>query len=133
MITEPLLLIYMLHMSIENIPTACAHASVTPVFQHADVSDVSNYRLLSLTNVVCKLMECIICVDMLHYLRAHGIITRQQHGFLSDKSTATNLSETLNNWTLDVRGKQAVNVVYIDYAKAFNKVCHAKSLAKLNK
>jgi hypothetical protein len=69
---------------------------------------------------------------MLHYFRTPDIIARQQHGFLSGKSTATNLLETLNDWTLAVRDKHFVNVVYIDYAKAFNTVCHAKLFAKLD-
>lgn len=51
---------------------------------------------------------------------------------LSGKSTATNLLKTLNDWILAVRDKYAVNVVYIDYAKAFEKVYNAKLLSKLD-
>jgi hypothetical protein len=69
---------------------------------------------------------------MLHYLRTHGIITRQQQGFLSGKSKATNLLATLNDWTLAVRDKCSVNEVYIDYAKAFVTLCHTKLLATLD-
>jgi ribonuclease P/MRP protein subunit RPP40 len=63
---------------------------------------------------------------MLHYLRTHGIHTTQQHGFLSGKST-----ETPDDWTLAVRDKRSVNAVNIDYAQAFDRICHEELLAKL--
>ena len=37
--------------------------------------------------------------DILSYLRRHGIISKQQHGFLSGRSTTSNLLEIFNDWT----------------------------------
>jgi Reverse transcriptase (RNA-dependent DNA polymerase) len=77
------------------------------------------------------IMERIIVSDMLDYLRLHKIKDKRQHGFLSRRSTSTNLLESLNDWALALKDKKSVWVAYIDYAKASNTVSHAKLLAKL--
>ena len=63
-------------------------------------SSVENYSPISLTSVICKLFERIVKEQMLDYLRKYNLITRHQHGFLSQHSTTTEL--TLNDWTLAV-------------------------------
>jgi Reverse transcriptase (RNA-dependent DNA polymerase)/Endonuclease-reverse transcriptase len=130
-LVEPLSLIYTSFMSIGIIPNAWRHAIVTPVYKSGSAASVSNYRPISLTSVACKIMERIVSIDMLHYLRANNIITKHQHGFLSRRSTCTNLLETLNDWTLAIRDKRSVVVAYIDYSKAFDCVSREKLLVKL--
>jgi hypothetical protein len=130
-LAEPLSLIYGSLMSVGRIPSEWAHAFVTPIYKGGNASDVSNYRPISLTSVACKLMERIISNDMLAYLRQHGAITKQQHGFLSGRSTSTNLLESINDWTIAIKNKKSVIVAYIDYSKAFDTVSHRKLLNKL--
>ena len=76
-------------------------------------------------------MEHIINAEIIHYLRTHNVISKQQHGFLSRKSTSTNLLETLNDWTLAMKDRKSVTAVYIDYCKAFDSVSIDKLLSKL--
>ena len=76
-------------------------------------------------------MERVIANEISNYLLQHGLISRQQHGFLAKRSTTTNLTETLNDWTLAIDNKQSVTVPYIDYQKAFDSVCHNKLFIKL--
>jgi len=45
-------------------------------------------------------MERVIANQMLSYLRAHNLISKHQHGFLSKHSTVSNLLESVNDWTL---------------------------------
>jgi len=78
----------------------CIDYTVTPVYKIGPASSVANYRPISLTCVACKLMERVIVNEMLCFLRMHGLITKHQHGFLSGRSTTSNLLETLNDWTL---------------------------------
>jgi len=77
-------------------------------------------------------MERIISTDMLHYLHSQNVISKHQHGFLSGRSTNTNLLETLNDWTLAIQNKQSVVVAYINYSKAFDCVSRKKLLIKLS-
>jgi len=50
-------------------------AVVTPIFKGGDSCNASNYRPISLTCVACKLMERIIAVQMLDYLRVNSLIS----------------------------------------------------------
>ena len=89
-------------MSVGVLPRDWAHAVVTPLYKNGDASDVSNYRPISLTCVASKIMERVINADMLSFLQAHHVITKQQHGFLSRRLTSSNLLDTLNDWTLAI-------------------------------
>jgi len=85
-------------------------------------SSLRNYRPISLTRVTCKIMERVVVSDKINSLRHHGIISKQQHGFLSGRSTTSNLLETFNDWTLALNDKNSVAVADIDFAKAFDTV-----------
>ena len=86
---------------------------------------------LSLTSVTCKIMERAIVLDKLSYLRHHRIISKQQHGFLSGRSTTSNLLETFKDWTLALNDKNSIAVANIDFATAFDAVCRNKLQHKL--
>ena len=50
----------------------------------------------------------------------NNILHQAQHGFTKGRSTLTNLLESVNDWTLCLQNKQQVDVVYIDFRKAFD-------------
>ena len=52
-------------------------------------------------------------------------------GFLSRRSTCTQLLDTLSDWVSAVNKRQRVDCVYIDLSKAFDTVSHPKLLQKL--
>jgi len=130
-LAEPMSLVFTSFMSVGQIPREWAHAIVTPVYKCGSASSRSNYRPISLTCVASKIMERVVVSNMLIYLRRNGVISKQQHGFLQGRSTTSNLLEALNDWTLTVNDRKAVGVTYIDFAKAFDTVCHSKLLNKL--
>ena len=68
---------------------------------------------------------------MLAYLLENNLITRQQFGFLSKCSTCTQLLDSVNDWTLTVRDRRSVDLIYFDFAKAFDSVSHPKLVHKL--
>ena len=78
-------------------------------------------------------MERVITEQMLHYLRINNLITKHQHGFLKGRCTATNLIETLNDWTVSFENKLGQSAVYVDFAKAFDSVSHPKLIYKLER
>ena len=73
----------------------------------------------------------VIVSEVSDYLRQKGLINKHQHGFLSRRSTTTNLMETFNEWTLAINDKASIISAYIDYSKAFDVICHNKLLHKL--
>jgi len=58
-------------------------------------------------------------------------ITKQQHGFLSKHSTCSQLIESVNDWTLALNARHCVDVVSVDFSKAFDCVVHSKFISKL--
>jgi len=76
-------------------------------------------------------MERVVVLDLITYLQSNKVINKQQHGFLKKRCTATNLLESLSDWTLNIENGRRQAVAYIDFAKAFDSVCHNKLLAKM--
>ena len=77
------------------IPAQCKQAAIVPVFKGLDRSKPGNYRPISLTSVIMKSVERIIRKQVSCFL--------ENHKMLNDK---------------------CVDIVYLDYAKAFAKVDH---------
>ena len=107
-LSEPLSLSFAPFMSVGQMPREWAHAIVTPIYKCGSASAPSNYRPISLTCVSCKLMERVIASNVLTYLRQHGVINKQQHGFLKGRLTSSDLLESINDWTLAINNKQSV-------------------------
>ena len=65
------------------------------------------------------------------HLDRNSLISKAQHGFLSGKSTQTQLLECINDWTKSIDNKESIDVFYLDISKAFDTVSHPKLLKKL--
>ena len=94
--------------------------------------DPGNYRPISLTCILCKVMESIIRDAMIKFLLTNKLICSAQHGFLPGRSTLTNLLEYLETLTRLVDEGHAVDVLYLDFRKAFDVVPKERLLAKMN-
>ena len=81
--------------------------------------------------VYCKLMESIIRDNIISHLNKYALIHSSQHGFTAGKSCQTNLIEYLNTLTTLVDEGHNIDVVYLDFAKAFDKVPHQRLLLKV--
>jgi len=114
------------------IPPIWLKAFITPVFKKGDSTKPNNYRPISLTCNLCKIMECIIKDQVVSYLLSKGLISKQQHAFLCKRSTVTNLLESVHDWTVHLQHKYSVDVIYIDFSHAFDCVVHSKLLSKLS-
>ena len=76
-------------------------------------------------------MERILKKHMNTYLSDSCIISSHQHGFVSKKSCATNLLETLDIVTETLNRGFVIDLIFLDFAKAFDKVSHSGLLKKL--
>jgi len=107
-------------------------ASITPVFKKGSSSDPTSYRPISLACVACKLLESGIKVNLLSHLLQNNVISRYQHGFLSRKSTTTQMLECYSDWRIALNGHCQMDIMYlVDYFKTFDSVIHSKLVAKL--
>ena len=106
-------------------------ANVTPLFKKGDKSNPGNYRPISLTSVVCKLMESILRDKIVEFLEKNNIIRDSQHGFRNRRSCLTNLLDFLHGIYEMYEEGRAVDIIYLDFQKAFDKVPHRKLLNKV--
>lgn len=105
---------------------------VTPLYKSGDKLDPRNYRPVSLTSICCKIAEKIIVAELLQHALNNEIIPKEQHGFLPGRSVVTNLLDSANVWTKIVDRGQPLDIIYLDFSKAFDKVPHNFLIHKLN-
>jgi len=130
-LAEPLSLIYQKSYATGTLPTDWKTANIVPIYKKGSRCDKANYRPVSLTSVPCKIMENIIKEGLSKYLLTNAIPCKEQHGFTSGRSCLTNLLETFENWTKALDEGYGLDVVYLDYRKAFDSVPHRRLLEKL--
>ena len=105
-------------------------ALVIPIFMKGSKSDASNYRPISLTSVLCKLCEHILHPTILTHLANHKILSDAQHGFRKRRSCDTQLLLALNDFARGLEDKSQADIIFLDFAKAFDKVSHQGLLRK---
>ncbi len=131
-LAEPLSYIFNFSYILGKIPRQWSTANVTPIYKNKGSSSlVGNYRPISLTCIACKVMESIIRDKIFEFLEANSLISTHQHGFVPGKSTTTQLVECLNYWHRSLDEGKVVDVIYLDFSKAFDTVSHQKLLEKL--
>ena len=104
-------------------------ANVSPIFKKGAKKDPANYRPVSLTLVCCKIFESLLRDGIVLHLVENKLINSSQHGFVSGKSCATNFIEFFNKVTEAIDGSNAMDIIFLDFAKAFDKVPVKRLLA----
>ena len=130
-IAEPLALIFRSSLASSIVPEDWRIANVVPLFKKGSRDHPGNYRPVSLTSVVGKVLERIIRDRIYDHLERNKLIGDSQHGFVRGKSCLTNLIEFFEKVTKEVDKGKAVDVVYMDFSKAFDKVPHGRLLQKI--
>jgi Reverse transcriptase (RNA-dependent DNA polymerase) len=124
-------------MEFSYLPPDWLRAFITPVFKKGDTSSPLNYRPIALTCAICKIMEVIVKDQLLNYILRHNLINKHQQGFLSKHSRTTHvvvewkLMEATHDWIVSFSSCFNVDVVNIDFSRAFDSTVFNKLLAKL--
>jgi hypothetical protein len=114
-----------------EVPSQWKNANITPLFKKGNKMDPSNYRGISLTSIICKLLEGFVKDKIINHLSVNNLLNQNQHGFTKGKSCVTNLLETVDLLTSELSKNNATDVVFIDFAKAFDVVPHKRLIKKL--
>lgn len=77
-------------------------------------------------------MQKILRGKILEHLTKNNLLSKEQHGFRPGKSCVTQLLETLEDWIGYMDEGNNVDVVYLDFSKAFDKVSHRLLIYKLH-
>ena len=114
-----------------EIPKEWSLANICPLFKKSDRSLACNYRPVSLTCVPCKLLEHIVCSNIMAHLDEYKLLSDRQHAFRKGHSCETQLTTVINDWAkiLDNRGQ--VDTFILDFEKAFDTPPHELLKSKL--
>ena len=78
-----------------------------------------------------KVLESIVRDHLLHHFSSAGMFHDAQHGILPGRSCSSQLIEAMEDWSAAVEDWDPLDVVYLDFAKAFDSVPHLRLLSKL--
>jgi len=130
-IAYPLKLIFEESYKQKQLPMDWRSANITALFKKGSKNDVTNYRPVSLTSIVCKLMESIIRDLIIKHFKDNNFFSQKQFGFIKGRSTVSQLLKMLDEWTEILEYGGHIDVVYTDFEKAFDKVPHKRLINKL--
>ncbi len=130
-LAEPLSKLFANSQTTAVVPTDWRLAIICPIYKKGDPEDVSDYRPVSLTSIICKTFERILKRALLSFLSDTRSISPHQHGFLPCRSRLSNLLVFEEAVTSMMDEGHTVDVIYLDFAKAFDSVNHRFLLAKM--
>ena len=105
-------------------------ANVVPIFKKGNRCDPYNNRSVSLTSVVCKLIESLLRDHMVEFVNKHNLLNHSQHGFMKGRSCLTNLLEFTEIMSKRVDEGSPVDVIYLDFQKVFDNLLLIKLRAQ---
>ena len=125
-LAKPIHMIFQKSLETGQLPRNWLDAVVSPIFKKGARFTAENYRPVSLLCIISKLLESIITPQIVNHIKINHLACRQQHGFIKGKSTTTNLLEALNIWSEAVMHGIPVDILFLDYSKAFDSVPHQR-------
>ena len=131
-LSEPLTILLNSSLRSGKIPKEWKTAVISAVFKKGSRSIAGNYRPISLTCVLCRIMEFFLKDAIMTHLLDNGLLSSRQHGFINGRSTVTQLLTYLEICAKKVANGEVVDVVYLDFQKAFDTVPHARLIKKLS-
>lgn len=130
-LSVPLFFLYRNSLDKGIIPQILKYAKITPIYKGGSKSQAQNYRPVALTSHIMKILEKIIVMDVGKYLEDNDKMNEDQHGFRMGRSCLTQLLNHHEKIINALAKDKVVDVVYLDFAKAFDKVDHGILLHKM--
>ena len=119
-------------LSTGDIPSQWKMAYVTPIHKSGRKSDPQNYRPVSLTSIICKILEHILTSHIMKHLEINDILLPSQFGFRAGHSCEAQLLIATDDFAKALNNRQQVDIGILDLSKAFDRVPHARLLRKLH-
>ena len=129
-ISIPLSIIFNTSLTTGKLPKEWKQANISPIHKKGSKTLPQNYRPVSITSVVGKIMEEIIRDTITVHMKENELLSKCQFGFVKGRSTVLQLLKVLDIWTETLDNGGCIDVIYCDFMKAFDKVPHSKLIKK---
>ena len=126
-------LTHIVNCSLESgiFPSRWKFATVKPIKKCLNPLSPSDYRPISILPAMSKVLEKLVCSQIVKYLNLNNLMDCYQSGFRSQHSTATALLKVTDDLFQGIDESKISLLVLIDYSKAFDRVNHNILLAKM--
>ena len=131
-ISRPLALLWGKSLQDGKIPAICKTANIVPIHKGKSRAVPANYRPVALTSQLIKIFEKVVRRKIVSHLDRHNSFNTSQHGFRAGRSCVSQLLSHFDHVTALLEQGKSVDVIYLDFAKAFDKVDIGVTLRKLH-
>ena len=104
-----------------------------PVHKSGNISDINNYRPISLLPILSKILEKVVANQLVSFLESNKLLSNSQHGFRPNLSTETALLKVTDKIYHNIDNKKVSLLILLDLSKAFDSVNHKILLKKCTK
>lgn len=130
-VSVPLLTFYRESLASGVVPQLLRSARITPIYKGGSRGEAKNYRPIALTSHLVKTLEKIIVSKITTFLESTNQLNKGQHGFRRGRSCLSQLLAHYERIISALESNTVLDVIYLDFAKAFDKVDHGVLLHKL--
>ena len=130
-LAKPLYLIWRRSLDTGEIPLILKTANIIPIYKGGSRGEPANYRPVALTSHLIKVFERVVRKHVVAYMEENNLFNPGQHGFRNGRSCLSQLIAHFDHVTQLLENNQNVDVVYLDFAKAFDKVDFLVTMRKL--
>ena len=130
-LSRPLAILFKLSMHLGTTAKQWKDAILTAIYKKGERNLPKNYRPISLTSIISKLIESFIRDAMLAHMVKYKLFTNERHGFVPKRNCATQLLESIETWCKVIEEQGYIDVIYTDFAKAFDAVPHKRLMRKV--
>jgi len=130
-IAYPVAMLYRESVKSMSVPGRWKESIVSVLFKKGNKFLAGNYRPVSLTCILCKVLESILRDHFIDHMLRNQLLSDKQYGFIAGRSTTLQLLKVLDEWTEALDDGYSIDCVYMDFQKAFDTVPHKRLISKV--
>ena len=130
-LSAPIAQLWRTSLNTGNIPKSLKSANIIPIYKGKSMGIPANYRPVALTSHLIKIFEKVVRKHLVHFMEINNHFNPGQHGFRQGRSCLSQLLSHYDNLLSLLEEGQNVDIAYLDFSKAFDKVDFLITLTKL--